>query len=393
MNRYHNILATLGLCAWSTTAAAASYTNFASVEGYTIIDVGPYSTVRYETGSVKKVMPTVSVTSNNAVSVSNSSAQGFYTNDGSTNNGFTISSHYQAAGIWGYAAAEAGMVHARARNSAVAAPPAILDPDGVPYLPSPYTAIAHIFVVAQSWDSLTIKSGTLTNGTPITFTWNIYMEAAYNWSTGYRPGVFSGSYILPLNVQAGFSFNGNVQIIQNGSQLGGLQSETYFYVPGSLQFNLKVGDVIPMYSDIVLSGDAYVDAAHSATSPPRDWSSSGSADIGNTAGMWFSDIPAGVQLVSASGFDFTVKPQRPVVITPDPPVLTARYLPASSQVELSWNSQTNIIYQPQFLPIFGSAIGWVDFGPPIVGNGSTNSFTDVVDPAQAERLFRLVVVP
>jgi hypothetical protein len=391
MNRCHLVLGALLLCAWSTKAAAATgYTNFASVEGYTIIDAGPYSTVRYETTSVKKVMPTVSITSNNAVQVSNSSGQGFETYDGSTNNGFTASSHYQAAGIWGYAAAEAGMVHARARNSAVAAPPAILTPDGAPYLPSPYTAIAHIFVVAQTWDTLTIKSGTLTNGTPITFTWNFYAEGTA-LSTGYRPGIFFGSYILPLNVQAGFSFDGNVQIIQNGPQLGGLQGD--FYVPGSLQFQVKVGDVIPMYSDIVLSGDAYVDAAHSANSPPLQWSSSGSADMGNTAGMWFSDIPAGVQLVSASGFDFTVKPQKPVVLTPDPPVLTARYLPASSQVELSWNSQTNIVYQPQFLPIFGSAIGWVDFGPPVVGNGSRSSFTDKVDPGKVERLFRLVTVP
>ena len=392
MNRYCNVFAALALGAGSTKAAAAAdYSNSVSVEGYTIIDAGPYSTVRYETTGVRKVMPLVSDTSTNAVQVSNSSGQSFETYDGSITNAFTASSHFQAAEISGYAAAQPGSVHARARNSAVATPPAILTPDGVPYLPSPYTAIAHIAVTAQSWDSLTITSATLTNGTPITFTWNLYMEGSA-LNTGYEPGTEGfDAYILPLNLQAGFGFGSLVQLIGNGRDFGGFQGLDWF-LPGQLPVNVKVGDIIPIYSDIYLSGDAYVDAANSAHSPPWQWWSSGSVDMANTVGMWFNGLPTDVQLVSASGFDFTVQPQKPVVVTPDAPVLTARYLATSSQIELSWNSQTNIVYQPQFLPFIGS-IDWVDFGAPIVGNGSTKSFTDTVDPAHGERLFRLFIVP
>ncbi|HTI98856.1 MAG TPA: hypothetical protein VL527_08205 [Dongiaceae bacterium] len=378
------------LCAWSGTAAVAAVcTNSASVTGYTIIDAGPYSTVRYETTSVRKVMPLVSDVSTNAVQVSNSSGQSLETYDASATNTFTASSHFQGAGISGYAAAQAGSAHAWARNSAVAAPPAILTPDGAPYLPSPYTVIAHIDVTAQSWDSLTIQSATLTNGTPITFTWNMYMEGTA-LNTGYQPGNVGGSYIFPLNLQAGFGFGSLVQVFGNGRDFGGFQGN--FYLPADLLVTVKVGDVIPIYSDIALFGDAYVDAANSANSPPWQWSASGSVNMANTAGMWFSDLPADVQLSSASGFDYTVQPQPPVVVPPDAPVLTAHYLPLDSQVEFSWNSQTNVVYQPQFLPFFG-AVDWVDFGAPIAGNGSTTNFIDTVDPAQVERLFRLVIVP
>jgi hypothetical protein len=274
MNRYYNIFAALSLCAGSTrTAAAADYANSASVEGYTIIDAGPYSTVRFETTSARKVMPLVSDSSTNAVQVSNSSGQSFETYDASVTNAFTASSHFQAAEISGYAAAQAGSVHARARNSAVAAPPSILTPDHVPYLPSPYTAIAYIDVEALSEDSLTIASATLTNGTPITFNWNLYMEGSA-LNTGYQPGNVGSSYLFALNLRAGFGFGGLQQVIGNGSDFGGFQGLDWF-VPGQLPVAVKVGDTIPIYSDISLFGNAYVDAANSANSPPWEWWSSG----------------------------------------------------------------------------------------------------------------------
>jgi hypothetical protein len=211
MHRYRNFFAALALFSWSTKAGAADSMNSVSVEGYTIIDAGPYSTVRYETNSVRKVMPLVSDNSTNAVQVSNSSGQSFETFDASVTNAFTATSHFQAAEISGWAFAQAGSAHARARNSAVATPPSILTPDGVPYLPSSYTAIAHIAAYAMAAESLTIKSATLTNGTPITFNWNFYMEgSAVN--TGYQPD--SASYYFSLNLQGGFGFGGLAQVIR-----------------------------------------------------------------------------------------------------------------------------------------------------------------------------------
>ena len=111
--------------------------------------------------------------------------------------------------------------------------------------------------------------------------------------------------------------------------------------------------------------------------------------------MWFSGLPAGVQVSSASGFDYTVKPQEPVLAMPPvAPVLSAHWLAAGSQVELCWNSQTNVNYQPQFLTVLDvNNSNWMNFGPPIVGNGSTNCVTDAVIPAQVERVYRVLTFP
>lgn len=387
MNRWLGVLA--GLTVFCGRVNGGEYS--ASLEGYTIIDIGPYSTVQFETSDARKVMAPVTSESTNAVQVSNSSGQIVETHPDAVTNGFTISSHFQGAWISGYAAAQAGSVHAWARNSAVATPPSIFDPDGVRYLPSPYSAVAHVNATAEASDSLTISSKTLTNGTPIAFNWNFYLEGS-DVNTGYQPyGNSAGGYTFPLNLRAGFGFGGLAQFIGNGRDFGGFQGLNFF-VPGQLLVQAKVGDVIPIYASVTLFGDAYVDAANSAHSPPAEWSSSGSIDMADTSGMWFDGIPADVQLVSASGFDYTVKPGKPVVVTPDAPVLRARSLSSEGKVEFSWESQTNFVYQPQFLPFVGAS-NWIDFGTPVAGDGGTKQFTATIDPAGSERLFRLAILP
>jgi hypothetical protein len=384
INHYRNVAVTfISLIAFSTLATAGGYTNSAWVEGYTIIDVGPYQTVRFETGSVRKVMPTVSSTSTNPVQAITSSSQTIVSSDPSETNAFTITSHFQYAGISGFAAAQAGSVHVWARDSAIAAPPAIMDPDGVPYLTSPYTVVASVTAVAMSQDTITFTSGTMTNGTPIQFTWNLYADAAPPQEH------FGGDGGLPLGYQAGFSFNNNIQVFNQSyfSDCGGKRC-----LNGSLDVMVKVGDVIPVYVDVVALGTAFVDASDIFIDDPDHWSAWGVVNMANTAGMWLSNIPAGVQFASASGYDYTLPPQEPVVPTPDPFVLSARLLPGGSQIEISWNSQTNIYYQPQFQPV-SDLHQWIDFGTPIVGNGSTNQFTDSIAPAQGVRLYRLIITP
>lgn len=380
----------LAFCASSIRAQTPSYT--VNLEGYTVIDLGPWKTVRFETGTNKMVMPTVSKTSINAVQASGSAARGFYSQDPSQQ-GATITSHYQGAGISGYAAAGPGSVHAWARNSTVASPPAVLDPDGVPYLPSPYTAVASIAVGAEAHDYLTISSANLPNGTPINFTWHTYVDG-YSLQAGYNPFQGFGNTEALLNYIVTFNFDttGDAGDSQDGGFGGSPSGEgTSFSRDGTLQLNANVGDVVPVSVGIGIQGEAAVDASHSSTSNRRDWSSGAAVDMSHTAYMWFSDIPSGVQFTSASGYDYTVRPQFTPTV-PEVPVLSAHFLPGSSQVELCWKSQTNVNYQVQFLmfPPSSSPTQWIDLGAPVEGNGSTNCFNDPIHPASIQRIYRLV---
>ena len=263
-------------------------------------------------------------------------------------------------------------------------PSSILDRDGVRNLPSGYTVIASVNACARSDDSITIGSGgTLTNGTPIQFTWNLF---AYADPPLQHVGGDGGP---PLGYVVVFGFGIHVQQFDESwfDDCGGKRC-----LNGSLDLTVNVGDVINVYSEACAVGAAFVDASDSFIFDPDHWSAWGVVNLANTAGMWLSNIPAGVQLTSASGYDYTVQPQEPVVATPEAPVLSARLLPGSSQIELCWNSQTNIYYQPQFQPI-SDLNQWIDLGTPVVGNGSTNCVTDSVAPAQLKKVYRLVTVP
>jgi hypothetical protein len=375
---------------------AQDYT--AGVSGYTVIDSGPWSTVRNETGTNKVVMPTVSKNSTNAVQASGSAARSFYSHDDSQQ-GASATSPFQGAFISGYAAAEPGLVHAWARNSAVASPPAILDPDGVPYLPSAFTVVASITVGSGTDDFLTIGSTNLPQGTPINFTWHTYAEG-YRLETGYNPYRGFGNTEAQLNYLVYFVcgsisdagdtrdfFGGGFDYVANGAG-------SSFKRDGSLQFSAKVGDTVPVYLSIGIQGEAAVDAVNSQRGIVSDWSSGAAVDMSHTAYMWFSDIPSGVQFSSGSGHDYTVRPNFAPIV-PEVPVLTAYFVADSSQVELCWKSQTNMNYQVQSLmfPLSSSPNQWIDLGVPVQGNGLTNCFNDLVDGASMQRTYRLVVFP
>jgi hypothetical protein len=393
-NRYCGVAAILlALCAWSARAATPSYT--ASVSGYTIIDAGPYSAVRQETGATRKVMPPVSTNSLTSAQANGSSSQSFTTSDYSTP--VSATTHYQAAAIACYAAAQPGSVHVWAWNAAVAAPPAVLDPDGVPYLPSPYSAIASVDASAEAYDSLTIASTNLAKGTPVQFNWRMYAQGRASES-GYNPSANVYNHVQQLNIRVVGTYSNKVIACDSTSYLGcfsgGDSGDGSFGLDGELSVTAKVGDVIPIYTQVRIYGDAFVDAAHSAMSSRSDWSSEGNVNMAHTAGMWFSDIPAGIQLSSASGFDYSVPPTAPATV-PNAPVLSLACSPGSSQPELCWNSQTNTTYQVQYLPAIppSGASQWTDVGPTIMGNGSTICVTDMIVPAQTQRWYRVIAFP
>src|ERR1035438_8014503 len=197
------LAAVLVFCASSINAQTPSYS--AGVEGYTVIDIGPWKTVRQESGTNKVVMPAVSKTSTNAVQANGSSGTNFYSQEPSQP-GFTATSHYQSAAISGHGAAGPGSVHAWARNSAVTSPPALMTPDGVPYLPSPYSVVANITAGAEAHDYLTISSTNLAKGTPINFTWHTYADG-YGLEVGYNPfQAFVGNTERQLNFRVVFIY-------------------------------------------------------------------------------------------------------------------------------------------------------------------------------------------
>jgi len=370
----------------------------ASVEGYTVIDIGPWQTVRFETGTNKVVMPSVSNASTNAVQASGSAARSIYSRDPSQQ-GATVTSHFQGAGISGYAAAGPGSVHAWARNSAVASPPAILDPDGVPYLPSPYTVVASITVGSEAHDYLTIASTNLPQGTPINFNWHTYVDG-YRLEAGYNPFQGFGNTEKQLNYLVVFIYN-TVSDVGDSRNLfgGGFDSfpsgaGSSMSRDGSLQLSAKVGDIVPVSLSIGIQGEAAVDAVNSLSGNLSDWSSGAVVDMSHTAYMWFSDIPSGVQFSSASGHDYTVRPNFTPTL-PEVPVLSAYSVPESSQVELCWKSQTNVNYQIQFLmfPLSSGLTQWTDLGALVQGNGTTNCFNDTIDRASMQRIYRLVAFP
>jgi hypothetical protein len=63
-----------------------------------------------------------------------------------------------------------------------------------------------------------------------------------------------------------------------------------------------------------------------------------------------------------------------------------------SEVEICWNSASNITYQVQYRPAF-TTNDWTNLGPAIPGTGTTNCINDKVLRGQTQGLYRVVPVP
>jgi hypothetical protein len=74
------------------------------------------------------------------------------------------------------------------------------------------------------------------------------------------------------------------------------------------------------------------------------------------------------------------------------PLSISGMLTGSSQVELSWNSSTNGLYQLQCCSDLAGNV-WTDFGIPMIGTGTTNRAADAVEPGTAQRFYRILKFP
>jgi hypothetical protein len=63
-----------------------------------------------------------------------------------------------------------------------------------------------------------------------------------------------------------------------------------------------------------------------------------------------------------------------------------------SEVEVCWNTISNVFYQVQFRSDWTTNL-WKDLGSPLPGNGSTNCIPDKVPPGEPRRFYRVVPVP
>ena len=77
--------------------------------------------------------------------------------------------------------------------------------------------------------------------------------------------------------------------------------------------------------------------------------------------------------------------------------LVVMFTPASlsirlSQVELCWQSATNVSYQLQYQSALTGG-QWTDLGAPIVGDGSRKCVTDAIAEGEPRRFYRTVIAP
>jgi hypothetical protein len=63
-----------------------------------------------------------------------------------------------------------------------------------------------------------------------------------------------------------------------------------------------------------------------------------------------------------------------------------------SEVEICWDSASNITYQVQYRPAF-TTNDWTNLGPAILGTGTTNCINDKVPHGQTQGLYRVVPTP
>jgi hypothetical protein len=69
-----------------------------------------------------------------------------------------------------------------------------------------------------------------------------------------------------------------------------------------------------------------------------------------------------------------------------------RMLAGGPQVELSWTSSTNGLYQVQWCSEL-TANSWTDLGLPLVGDGTNLRAVDPVEPTTAQRFYRVLAFP
>jgi len=74
------------------------------------------------------------------------------------------------------------------------------------------------------------------------------------------------------------------------------------------------------------------------------------------------------------------------------PLTIHRMLTGISQVELSWSSFTNGLYQLQGCSDLAGNV-WTDWGMPMIGTGTTNRAVDAVEPGTAQRFYRILEFP
>ncbi len=63
-----------------------------------------------------------------------------------------------------------------------------------------------------------------------------------------------------------------------------------------------------------------------------------------------------------------------------------------SEVEICWDTLTNMTYQVQYRSAL-TTNAWMDLGTPVPGDGSTNCVTDPVPAGQPRRFYRVITVP
>ena len=76
--------------------------------------------------------------------------------------------------------------------------------------------------------------------------------------------------------------------------------------------------------------------------------------------------------------------------------VVARTLPTTtirvSEVEVCWNSASNVTYQLQYRPALNTT-QWFNLGSPRPGTGSNDCVSDKVQPDQPKRFYRVVPTP
>jgi hypothetical protein len=65
---------------------------------------------------------------------------------------------------------------------------------------------------------------------------------------------------------------------------------------------------------------------------------------------------------------------------------------AVSQVQICWDSLTNVSYQPQFRSVLTSNT-WIALGSPLQGTGARVCVTDPVSPGQPQKFYRVEATP
>lgn len=236
-----------------------------------------------------------------------------------------------------FASASAGGVHVSASNSTRTGPIAVLDPDGVRNLPSPYTAIAGAAAGASFNDTLHVSSGNLPIGAPVSFFVHFYLEGTLNGGSntfdpfGNSPTMgYRVTWLNPVGSGVSTGFHGFTDCG------GGCDLDQLRVGGAGVPVNARIGDSIPIFTGLSVEGTALVDAAHSAAVFPftktNIYSISGSADFSNTAGEWVSNIPTGVQITSDSGFDYTVQPNLSAVPLPSSGALMLLGLPLLGRI-------------------------------------------------------------